>query len=228
MTRRDPRPATEAWLATPEAAGLLDPARLDPAERLAWNGLHTSRRRLDWASSRALRQALSGDQREDWNSSLSHSHGYAALARTCRRASIGVDLEWLAPRDFLGIAGMAFTPDEARELESLGDQEQVCTRFYELWTLKEAFGKALGLPLADALAKCCFAGTGAAAAARFPRAGHWQAVVYAPRPLLRLAVVVAGDAARPAALEPTTMEWPPRRAVAWPVVRRVDGVGAGC
>jgi len=221
----DDGPRSELWLATPQAARLLDPTRLDPADRLAWSSIHTARRRLDWASSRALQQALPEDARAEWNSSLSHSHGYAALARTSGDASIGVDLEWLVPRDFLSMASMAFTVEEVRELESLGEPAKVCASFYEYWTLKEAFAKALKLPLADALSRCCFAGSGSTAAALLPTARHWRAVVYAPRPRLRLAVVVAGPSAHSAAANPIALEWPPQREADWPVVRILEGAG---
>jgi phosphopantetheinyl transferase (holo-ACP synthase) len=216
----------EVWLATPQAASQLDLSKLDAAERLTWNGLQSPRRRLDWASSRALHQALPDDPRFGLHASLSHSHGYAALARTSADLSIGIDVEWLAPREFLSIASMAFTPEEARELESLGDPVQVRSRFYEFWTLKEAFAKALRMPLADALGKCCFAGHGSGAAAWHPMARHWRAIVYAPRPLLRLAVAIVGDPARSAAWMPTTMEWPPQCEAAWSVVKYLESVGS--
>lgn len=227
MRTTDSGARTEVWLATPEAASLLDPVQLDEADRLTWNSQHTLRRRLDWASSRALQQALSDDARDDWSNSLSHSRGHAALARASGNLSIGVDLEWLAPRDFRSMASMAFTPEEVRELESLEDPAQVCTRFYEFWTLKEAFAKALRLPLADALSKCCFASSGPAAAAKPPTAKHWRAIVYAPRPLLRLAVVIAGPSAHSAAANPAALEWPPQREADWPVVKDLKGVGTG-
>ena len=215
----------EVWFATPKAADLLDPARLDPADQLAWTRLRSSRRRMDWATSRALQQALSGDTSADWVSSLSHSRGHAAVARASGDLALGVDLEWLAPRDFLGMARTAFAAEEVRELESLQDATELCASFYEFWTLKEAFAKALELPLIDALGGCCFACSDSRNAARLPTDRPWRAVVYAPRAQLRLAVVSVGTLARSSAGTPTTMEWPPRREVAWPVVRKLDGVG---
>ncbi len=226
MTREVRAPTTEIWFAMPRAAELLDTTRLDPADQLTWNRLRSSRRRLDWASSRALRQALSRDLGSGWNSSLSHSRGHAAVARAPGNVAIGVDLECLVPRDFLGMAVTAFTPDEARELESLEDAEDRCARFYEYWTLKEAFAKALKLPLADALVKCCFARSGSTAA-RVPTARPWRAIVYAPRERLRLAVVSVDELETSSAGLPRTMEWPPGREAAWPVVQKFEGVGTG-
>jgi 4'-phosphopantetheinyl transferase len=224
MAREDDRPTCEVWFATPEAANRLDPARLDPSERVAWNRLRTSRRRLDWAASRALKQAVSDDAPGDGTSSLSHSRGHATVARAFGSASIGVDLEWLAPRDFLGLARTAFAPDEVLELESLKEPARLCARFYEYWTLKEAFAKALQLPLADALGQCRFAVAGTAAA-RLPTSQAWRAVVYAPRALLRLAVVSVGGPAPSRSALPLTVEWPPRREADWPVVRSLDSAG---
>ena len=111
VTPLDPPPAAAGiWLATPEAAGRFDPGRLAPADRDAWTRLRTHRRRLDWASSRALLAAL--PEAPGSCSSLSHSAGYAAVARAPGSLRVGVDLEWMVPRDFIGMARVAFTAEE--------------------------------------------------------------------------------------------------------------------
>jgi len=225
MTKPAGPPAADVWLATPAAALLFDPSRLSAADRAEWDGLHTARRREDWASSRAL---LGGVPRSDGHaSSLSHSRGFAALARAPRQVAVGVDVEWLSKRDFLSMARTAYSPAEVDELASLGDPASLRGRFYEAWTLKEAFAKALRLPLADALGQCCFTGADEAGTARVPTTRPWSATVFAPRPQLRLAVVMVGDerAAVPPVVQ--TLEWPPGNAVAWPVVRRLAGGGIG-
>lgn len=223
MTPPAEPPAADVWLATPAAALLFDPSRLGAADRTEWNGLHTARRREDWASSRALLAAVPGA--EGHASSLSHSRGFAALARAPRRVAVGVDVEWLSTRDFLSMARMAYAPAEADELASLEDAASLRDRFYEAWTLKEAFAKALRLPLADALGQCRFSGADDAATARVPTTRPWSATVFAPRPQLRLAVVMVADdgAAVPSVLH--TAEWPPGHAAAWNVVRRLAGGG---
>jgi hypothetical protein len=227
MAREEVPPTAEVWFSTSEAASRLEPARLNPADRLTWQRLRGSRRRLDWASSRALRQAIADDAPGDGSISLSHSRGHAAVMRARGSLSVGVDLEWLAPRDYLGMAHTAFADEEVLELESLKDPALVCARFYEFWTLKEAFAKALQLPLADALGRCCFAGTGAAETARLPTSHPWRAVVYAPRGLLRLAVVSVGELAESGSFPALTIEWPPRREAAWPMVRNLQSAGTG-
>ena len=223
MTRPADPATAEVWLATPAAAPLLDPSKLSAADRAEWDALQTPRRREDWASSRVLLGAVPAS--DDQASSLSHSHGFAALARSPGHVAVGVDVEWLAGRDFVSMARTAYSSAEADELASLGDPAALRGRFYEAWTFKEAFAKALRLPLADALSRCCFTGADGAATARVPTGRAWSATVFAPQPQLRLAVVlVAGDGTVvPSVIRP--LEWPPGRAVAWPVVRRLAGRG---
>lgn len=216
--------AVDVWLATPDAARQFDPSMLSLTDRAEWDALHTDRRRLDWASSRALLGvvAVAGHQA----SSLSHSHGFAALARALGHIAVGVDVEWLAPRDFLSLARTAYSTGEAEELETLEDSSLLPGRFYETWTLKEAFAKALRLPLADALGKCCFTFSDGTATTTVPTTRYWRATVFAPRPQLRLALVLVADAGEALAADPVTIEWPPARAATWPVVHRLSGAGS--
>lgn len=204
------------WLATPEAAGLFDPSRLDNLDRAIWTAIQTRRRQVDWASSRALLNAVpnGGDQHR----SLSHSHGFAALALVPSAGEVGVDVEWLALRDFKGMAGIAYSDAESDYLESLEEPEDLCATFYLLWTLKEAFAKALGLHLADALRQCCFVDSYGTRRAEVPTTQSWRATVFAPRPQLRLAVVRTHKQSDPAFDTIGTMEWPRPRTQEWPVV----------
>jgi len=226
MTQPARTSAAEVWLATPAATRLFDPSKLSVADRTAWDALHTTRRREDWASSRSLLGAVPVSDAH--TISLSHSRGFAALARAPRHITVGVDVEWLATRDFVNMARTAYSPAEADELASLGDPAGLRRRFYEAWTLKEAFAKALRLPLAEALSECRFNGADDDATARVPTTRPWSATVFAPRPQLRLAVVMVADDRAAASSVLHTLEWPPGHAVAWPVVRRlVSGGGAG-
>lgn len=222
MTAVEPQPAIEAWLATPDAADRFDPQRLSAGDRAAWDSIRTRRRRLDWASSRALLAAVPS---AGLACSLSHSRGYAALGVAHGPLAIGIDVEWLAPRDFLSLAEFAFDPGEAAALASLADPETTCAAFYETWTLKEACAKALRLPLAEALRRCTRQFTGDADTLRLPTGQPWQATVYAPRPELRLALAVVGDDVATAALRVRTMEWPPAAVSHWPVVRQWSNAG---
>jgi len=213
----------ETWLAPPEAADLFDPSRLVGSDRDEWTSLQTSRRRRDWASSRALLGAVraASDQR----SSLSHSRGYAALALAPHAVTVGIDLEWMAPREFLGMANIAYSAEECALLASLDDPRDLCSTFYELWTLKEAFGKALQLPLVDALRQCRFVDAGLGRRADVPTNRHWRATVFAPRPQLRLAVARIADTHAQLDTPLATFEWPRPRGCDWTVIRSVTGGG---
>jgi phosphopantetheinyl transferase (holo-ACP synthase) len=203
-------------LATPEAASLFDPSRLDDLDRATWTAIRTRRRRVDWASSRALLNAVpNGSER---TSSLSHSHGFSALALVPGASGVGIDVEWLTPRDFKGMAGIAYSDAERDYLGSLEDPEDVGATFYLLWTLKEAFAKALGLQLADALRQCCFVDSSGTRYAEVPTTQSWRATVFAPRPQLRLAVVRTHEPADQIFEPVDTVEWPQRRTREWPVV----------
>lgn len=223
MPRAEVQSAVEVWLATPEAADHLDPERLSPADRAAWAAIRTPRRRQDWASSRALLAAAA--PAAGLARSLSHSRGYAALAVARGTASIGVDVEWLAPRDFVSLADLAFDPREAAGLASLPDPATTCASFYETWTLKEAFAKALRLPLAAALRQCTRQFASGADTLRLPTEQPWRAIVYAPRPELRLALAVVGGDVTTATNRVRTMEWPPATVANWPIVQQWRGAG---
>lgn len=73
----------------------------------------------------------------------SHSGDYAAFGFTVA-CDLGVDIEHTQRhRNFAGIAKSFFTDAEARELLTLEGAQQK-QRFYEYWTLKEAYLKARG------------------------------------------------------------------------------------
>jgi 4'-phosphopantetheinyl transferase len=75
---------------------------------------------------------------------VSHS-GNGALIAVSREIEVGVDLEWLRPRETY--------PDLARRFFTATEADAVCDlrSFYAVWTRKEAFLKALGLGLAGGL-----------------------------------------------------------------------------
>lgn len=74
---------------------------------------------------------------------ISHTDGIVACLVT-ERIDCGVDVESLDRRvDAMRIAAHSFAPEELTELEACLLTER-STRFLELWTLKEAYLKALG------------------------------------------------------------------------------------
>ena len=182
------------------------------------------KRQRDWASSRALLSAAT--VASDQSSSLSHSHGYSALALAPHAVTVGVDVEWLAPREFLGMASVAYCAAECSLLASLDDPQDLCATFYELWTLKEAFAKALQLPLVDALKGCRFVDARLDRRADVPTTRHWRATVFAPRPQLRLAVALIADTPEQLIAPIGTFEWPMPRPCNWIVIRSLTGGGS--
>jgi 4'-phosphopantetheinyl transferase len=82
----------------------------------------------------------------DWLTfNLSHSKGLVICALACR-ADLGVDVEAIRGPAPLDVADRFFAPREAHALRQLDDADQR-RRFFELWTLKEAYIKARGLGL---------------------------------------------------------------------------------
>jgi 4'-phosphopantetheinyl transferase len=76
---------------------------------------------------------------------LSHGRGLVACVVTCT-ADAGVDVERTAAPAPLDLVAAYFSADERRALQALPAAQQDA-RFYWLWTLKEAYLKALGLGL---------------------------------------------------------------------------------
>jgi len=78
--------------------------------------------------------------------SWARSGGVGVLA-VARGRAVGVDVERVDARRALGpIAEQLFAAEEATELGSLPEDGRV-KRFFELWTQKEAYAKALGTGL---------------------------------------------------------------------------------
>lgn len=86
---------------------------------------------------------------------LSHS-GHWALLAVAKVEFIGVDVEAVsAARDLTGIAESYYHPHEFTQLLALTGATQ-SDYFYRLWTLKEAFFKAMGTGISAGLEKIAF------------------------------------------------------------------------
>ncbi len=168
----------------------------------------------------ALAPACRGADALSFN--LSHTRGLVACAVT-RVADVGLDAECIqrAP-DTLSLARRYFSTVEIAELERCSAAEQP-VHFTEIWTLKEAFVKAIGEGLSCPLAAFGFT---------FERAGslvlhglarhHPQAVrfaLWAPTAGHRMAVAIGRDRAGPIRIRrfdaldgvPAPVEEPPLR-----------------
>ncbi len=136
---------------------------------------------------------------------LSHTTGLVACAVT-RGDDVGVDVESLdrAARA-RELAQRYFAPAEAKALGAMG-AEPCRQRFIEIWTLKEAYVKALGTGLATMLSQCAFLDAGSGL--RFvpdnsSQAAAWRFWLMAPEPRRRLAVAMRARQAR----EPELRAW---------------------
>jgi hypothetical protein len=211
----------QLWLAAPEAAQHFDPAQLTEPERVRLARLRRAARRQEFAVSRALRAHVRPDATQPASESLSHSGGYAALARSHPEVRIGVDLEVHRPRDVLATARTGFSECEARALEGACGPERE-RLFYAMWTVKEALAKALQLHLLDALRSCVLIVEGPAWHVRAPTASAGSVAVYQPRADLTLAVATIGA---PQAIE--CWSWPPQRPASWPLIAAISLAAAG-
>ena len=112
-------------------------ALLDSADRKRVNAAPSLAMRADWQVSRFLKQQTKAPVL-----SLSHSHGAALLAAGAYPLPLGVDIEWLRPRDFSALAALSCSPDERQWLAARGWR---AADYYRLWCIKEALIKAAGL-----------------------------------------------------------------------------------
>lgn len=91
---------------------------------------------------------LAGDVPLQFN--LTHTNGLIALAVT-RQDTVGIDVEYLSRQaDIVNLAQRYFSPLETQALYDLPVQAWN-QRFYDLWTLKEAYLKACGTGLSTPL-----------------------------------------------------------------------------
>jgi len=125
---------------------------------------------------------------------ISHTNGMVVCA-LAREPEIGVDVEDASRAIGLELARRFFSADEADALEALPEDERAA-RFFEYWTLKEAYIKARGMGLSlplDGFSMQLAAGR--PPGIRFATtiddaAGTWQFAQFRPTPRHHLAVAV--------------------------------------
>ncbi|MEO0409358.1 MAG: 4'-phosphopantetheinyl transferase superfamily protein [Cyanobacteria bacterium P01_A01_bin.135] len=130
---------------------------------------------------------------------LSHTDGLAACAVT-RAADVGVDVECVARSgDLAAVGELSFTAQELAQLDQLTG-EAWRDRFFDLWTLKEAYAKARGMGLSLPLQQFAFGFDGALiqfeSLAQEESAGSgadWRFGLMSPGSGHRLAVAVRGS-----------------------------------
>ena len=72
--------------------------------------------------------------------SLAHSGEFVVLA--VDEFPVGIDIEFRKKREYMGIAGLSFHPEELEQLQKSADREKM---FYSLWVLKESYVKQKGV-----------------------------------------------------------------------------------
>lgn len=141
---------------------------------------------------------------------LSHTDGLVACV-LARDAACGIDVEVRRPLDdLMALAATVFSPRELRELAACAPDARQ-TRFYTLWTLKEAYAKATGDGIAADLSHVSFVPDGDTVAAHFDP-GHpgqrapWRFFAAAAGDRHRLAVAVLPVQVDPAAPAPALVQ----------------------
>lgn len=127
---------------------------------------------------------------------LSHSHGLVACAVT-RGFDIGVDVEKLhRGADVLELAARFFSSGESAALQQLEPAERPI-RFTEMWTLKEAFIKAIGEGLSCPLDEFSFTFGDAPSlsfdSARSTESARWCFALFAPSNEHRMAIAIGSN-----------------------------------
>lgn len=189
-------PLLTVWLAGPTARTRFEPEQQTPADRERWQRIVNPQRREEWEVSRALlnhvrtRPTVAAPSER---LSLSHSGGFAAVAASGNALRLGVDLECERVRDVTRLAKFAFSDSESEQLAALPAEART-ERFYFLWTLKEAFAKALSLPLMESVRRCAFVYGDNGWQGSAPTSEAWSAWVFRPTPEMVLSVVAVGAA----------------------------------
>ncbi|HEV8347103.1 MAG TPA: 4'-phosphopantetheinyl transferase superfamily protein [Vicinamibacterales bacterium] len=124
---------------------------------------------------------------------LAHTDGLVACA-VAQDAEVGIDVEAVDRRaDALGLAGRFFSPAEVAELQRCADGTRLL-RFIEIWTLKEAYVKALGEGLSCPLREFAFVFDGPQSlrfeSGKVSCAAAWQFALFEPSDRHRMAVAV--------------------------------------
>lgn len=128
---------------------------------------------------------------------ISHTEGLIVIA-LAGAGELGVDVEDVSRRSRTqDVAERYFSQVEVRELLTLSEHEQRI-RFFDLWTLKEAWIKALGVGLAMPLDSFSFCLSGAGAGIRFAAErdhdpARWQFWQLRPSAQHQIAIAYAAE-----------------------------------
>ncbi len=148
----------EAQLSNEERARALRFAAI--ADRQAYLAAHCLKRRMlsraepaidppAWRFDTGPHGKPAVAERDDLHFNLSHCRGLVACALS-RSGPVGLDVEWLGRPAPLEVAERFFSASETRWLLERPDHARH-DAFFRIWTLKEAYIKAVGLGLSQPL-----------------------------------------------------------------------------
>lgn len=217
------------WLSAAEQERLQrfsrpEPARLFLAGRILLRGslagvLGCAPGDLDFGENAWGKPTLLGPA-SPWQFNLSHSHGWLALALS-RIGAVGVDTEYTdRPNALPALARRYFS---AHEQAWLAEVDGMCwrQRFFDIWTLKEAYIKAVGKGLAIGLEGFGFTVAGQRLCYRHDsgesapgRVQAWLSRAIGRRPLACVALAETAWAASPVLVQ-VTLEGRIQRHLAW-------------
>lgn len=127
---------------------------------------------------------------------ISHTHGLVACA-IAGRPEVGIDVESVSPVPDYGVVTEVFSVGEIAELRRLVSPLEQARRFYQLWTLKEAFVKATGDGLYSDVRQIVFeiahANRIVLRTAPQADAGSWKFAMFAPTPGHCAAIALRGE-----------------------------------
>ena len=164
------------WWADQSAALSYRPEQLSVEDAARAAAIRSAKALRDWKASRALLHDVRSRQPDSRLVSLSHSNGHAIVATAPAGWKIGADLEAISPRDVQGLAHWVCSAAERDLLAGLPDEARLL-RFYQLWTLKEAFIKAAGLDFPADMASVGLRPARPGLALN-PPSGRWRACSY--------------------------------------------------
>jgi len=116
------------------------------------NKLNISPLKIDFDYNEHQKPSLRNYKGEFFN--ISHSGNHVVVAFSDQ--AVGVDVE-VMKKDRRNIAERFFTPSEITDMNEAGSREEQVKYFYQLWTLKESYMKAIGDGLTMSLSSFSFA-----------------------------------------------------------------------
>lgn len=86
-----------------------------------------------------------------WHFNVSHSGAWGAIVIAPGSAceAVGIDIEQCLPVAPMPLADVAFSAREAGHLAAMADERARLERFYQLWTVREAYAKATATGIAE-------------------------------------------------------------------------------